>query len=401
MTDTGGGPNDTTAGSKISPSLRKRKADELSNDAGNNLPHLPAPVWGRVLDFMRYEEVRSALLVGKHIAVEAVKYVKALNITRESQMYIPAARRFMNVEEVNILCLLQGNGTFGVSGGEEYTISPGVVNRTMPLLLSFSKLQRSFLGGFLKNLLPGFENVRLRRDYSPVDCVGPENHEDVCLSLLNLFISASKTGALPNHLMLDGLLGCVQRIHPPNGPGRKTLKCEFCRDILTYFPLRTLVRKLPINREGPFCLSKHDTWSPVLHRPGIYEEMEEASEDALWNVLDKYSLYFWDYPSNYKRNDAAVERLMQRKGIKDGEKVFVWDFSVYEIEFMLSLGFNPAQISRDRLMGRLSNRIGWNNEEEEDLAIFNCWTKSALEELKKLGFPVDCKSIPLIDEFFE
>ena len=69
MADTGGIPRDVIA--SISPmSSRKRKADELSSDDSGDLPHLPAPVWGHVLDFMPYTEVRSVLLVGKHIAVE-------------------------------------------------------------------------------------------------------------------------------------------------------------------------------------------------------------------------------------------------------------------------------------------------------------------------------------------
>jgi hypothetical protein len=54
---------------------------------------------------MPYADVRSALLVGKYIAVEAAKHVQTLNIMKEGEMYIPAARRFANAEEVNILCL--------------------------------------------------------------------------------------------------------------------------------------------------------------------------------------------------------------------------------------------------------------------------------------------------------
>ena len=209
----------TTAGSKVTNSIsRKRKADALS-DASGDLPHLPAPVWGHVLDFMPYTEVRSALLVGKHIAVEAAKYASTLNIVKESEMYIPAARRFTNVEEVNILCLLQGTGEFEPFE-ENYTISSGVVNRTIPFLLGFSKLRRSFLGGFTKCSDTG--NMRFRRYYFPPDCVGPKNDKDIFRSLLTLLISASKTGALPKHFMLDGMFDSALFSHPSNGPGHKT-----------------------------------------------------------------------------------------------------------------------------------------------------------------------------------
>ena len=86
MADTG--TTADTAPSKAPENPRKRKADELSDDSGDpaavaaaaedvSAPaHLPAPVWGHVLDFMAYADVRSALLVGKHMAVEAAKHVQ-------------------------------------------------------------------------------------------------------------------------------------------------------------------------------------------------------------------------------------------------------------------------------------------------------------------------------------
>jgi hypothetical protein len=114
MADTGSAVD--TASGKAAKMSRKRKAEQLSDNSGDpaaaaaaeDVPaaaHLPAPVWGHVLDFMPYADVRSALLVGKYIAVEAAKHVQTLNIMKEGEMYIPAARRFANAEEVNILCL--------------------------------------------------------------------------------------------------------------------------------------------------------------------------------------------------------------------------------------------------------------------------------------------------------
>ena len=99
-----------------STTTKKRKADEISDDemsvAEDEVPHLPAPLWGGILDFMPYGEVRSALLLGKHIAVEAVKYVKTISFLKPAEMHVPATRRFPNIEEVRILCLLQGSGEF-------------------------------------------------------------------------------------------------------------------------------------------------------------------------------------------------------------------------------------------------------------------------------------------------
>lgn len=105
-----------------STTTKKRKAaDNLSDEcrAGGPAPalrvdakkpaapadddglHLPPPVWGHVLDYMPYQEVRSALLMCKMMANKAVKYVHTLNIMKVYQLDGPAARRFPNVEEVN------------------------------------------------------------------------------------------------------------------------------------------------------------------------------------------------------------------------------------------------------------------------------------------------------------
>ena len=91
------------------PAVIARLKDVTSvSDPSPTTPHIPPPVWGRVLDFMPYEEVRSALLVGKIIANEAVKYVRTLNLMKGYQLDVPSARRFAGVEEVNCLCLISG-----------------------------------------------------------------------------------------------------------------------------------------------------------------------------------------------------------------------------------------------------------------------------------------------------
>ena len=131
---------------------RKRKAEQISADDSANADaslHLPPPVWGHVLDFMPYGEVRSALLVGKLIAVEAVKYVQTLNIMKSSQMHVPSVRRFAKAQEVNILCLLEGSNRI-VDEFEVFKISTDVMSRTLPFILSFEKLKSLFVGGRLQ-----------------------------------------------------------------------------------------------------------------------------------------------------------------------------------------------------------------------------------------------------------
>merc|ERR1719183_2901221 len=73
---------------------RLKDATSVSDPSFPTTPHIPPPVWGRVLDFMPYEEVRSASLVGNIIANEAVKYVRTLNFTKSCQLDGPSVRRF-------------------------------------------------------------------------------------------------------------------------------------------------------------------------------------------------------------------------------------------------------------------------------------------------------------------
>ena len=102
---------------------RKRKADALEADGEetSDLPdgtgkrksapdespaHLPATCLAAVLNFMWYTDVRRCMLAGKMMAVEAARHVETLNITKASELVVPAARRFGSASEVNVLCLV-------------------------------------------------------------------------------------------------------------------------------------------------------------------------------------------------------------------------------------------------------------------------------------------------------
>ena len=124
--------------------------------------------------------------------------------------------------------------------------------------------------------------------------------------------------------------------------------------------------------------------------------MKDASKyrfcDALIDSLDS-----WDCPTRNSKRYAAVEHLKQKWGIKEATEVFVWDISsFFKIDALVSFGFDPRQISRAYLLNRLSYCFGWS--EEHGPLHFNVWTKSAVERLAELGFPINCESIPSIDD---
>ena len=390
MADTGTTSADTTP-STLAKIPRKRKADELSDDSGDpaaataaedvSAPaHLPAPVWGHVLDFMAYADVRSALLVGKHLAVEAANHVQTLNIMKEIEMYIPAARRFANAEVVNILCLLEGTGEMEADReSEEYTISRAAASRIPTFISSFSRLKTSFLGGALLE-----EGQPTNVGYGGHRCVGPDNHREVFRSLIDSLFGAFKTGALRREVELPGLAWSLQDAWPctKTSHDHDTNPCQRCQDCVQYLPLEDSVYatmyKWPIN----LCLNADAIWRLLSERPGIEMGIKCFSERVLCSVVSK---------------ELTVEHLPQKRRIQLPLRLRFLPESAFErLDDLVKRGLDPGQIRRRYFFERLGHQIGVNN--------FNfgthVWSKSSVEGLAARGFPVDCDSIPVIEDHF-
>ena len=67
---------------------------------------LSPELWGKILDFLFYSDLRSVLAVCRGMALVASKYVNVLHITRPSQLNVVAARRFPNVTRMGVFCLV-------------------------------------------------------------------------------------------------------------------------------------------------------------------------------------------------------------------------------------------------------------------------------------------------------
>jgi len=404
MADTAGTPKDTTAatgGSKADPknSSRKRKADELSDEETEETeeteekPHLPAPVWGHVLDFMPYTEVRSALMVAKLIAVEAVKYVQTLNIMRGCEMYIPAARRFGNVEEVNILCLLKLAGEEDEDEDDDddeelpaySSISLEVSNRTVPFLVSFAKLTRGFIGSLNSN----GERVA----YSSYHVRGRQG-EDLFRGLLSAYVGAIRTGALSQQIALGGVSVSLLR---RSSCREETSNCQWCGDILSHFPLIDLLLFLVYNRGNKFCQSEQEVWDMVRRRPDIDEGFSEVSEDVLFGQVN-LGLRHRRVRDQFRA--AAVENLPNEKWRLKAlqcKKFYVYSFShsgLQKLDELIGKGFDPKYVT-----GGVSLEKKWNYLcGAYAKFLFNAWTRTTVENLAARGFPVDCDCVPVIDD---
>ena len=120
---------------------------------------------------------------------------------KSSELYIPAARRFPNVTESNILCLLEGVGEHTEFGFEGFTVSLGTVHSTPSFLFGLS---RAFVGGRLKVI--DDDNALHNFAYMPHACIGPERHDEIIRGLIFTTSGAFMSGLLsPNLSTIRGI----------------------------------------------------------------------------------------------------------------------------------------------------------------------------------------------------
>jgi len=374
---------------------RKRKADQISadlhdgddDDAENTPPHLPAPVWGHVLDFMPYSEVRSALLVGKHIAVEAVKYVQTLNIMKSRQMRICAARRFANVEEVNIMCLLELTEEEHDVSGDLFSISLDVSSRAAPFFGVFSKLARGFIGGL--------DSDGDRQTYDN-DVVRGGKGSDVYRSLLTAYVGAIKTGALSENIDCLGMQLWSLR---DSSCREESSNCQWCKDILSHFPLNRLLRDL-VATGNIFCQTEQEVWDIVRKRQDIDKCLSEVSEDIICEELDfRFSCCVVE--SQFRA--AVIEELpekwrleAQSSRLRNLYVCFMSKIDFLELDDLIEKGFEPKHVTRTFFFEKFKFNIG--AVDDHHGSVFNTWTRTTVKELAARGFPVDFDSIPAIDD---
>ena len=286
---------------------KKRGKHESKNEgtSSSNAPlQLPAVVWGNVLNFMPYEDVRSTLLVGKLIAVEAAQYVQTLNIMKSTQMVGPPARRFPNVTEVNIFCLLIHKVAMTIQEFDtDCKLCLDTAVRTVSFVSMFSKLKRLFVGG--RVMYP--EDYDYRRDvffparpvrtvYVPDACTGPADHETVYQSLVMAFCGAFKTRNISMNIASMGGISkgfsrpCWGRIENPAKP------CAFCRNVCRHFPFVDV-------DESNMCLSLLERYKIILSRPGGRKFLDKVAPKKIMDIVEYKMKSFYIE----KESDAGKE----------------------------------------------------------------------------------------------
>lgn len=357
--------------------------------------HIPAPVWGRVLDYLPYGEVRSALLVGKIIAMEAVKHVQTISITNGWEMDVPAARRFANVTEVNILSLLRLTADGVEWRLDEFHLCGATAERIVPFIVGFQKLERVRAGGLDHD--SNFVTYSSEIGRYLKGCGGLEYHEshlETTFSLITHLMGAFSTRSLPTTLeTMNGITTCLAHIRPCLHREREEdaeKPCTFCSRTLEYFPIKDLIG--PPYHGSTTCFDLPGKIAIISERQQSRKWFRDMSEEFLVNFVN----------SSF---DSLEIRLINddelRGRLKDAAVDMDIDFGPPIIQFLpksqmqmidrfLALGFDPKLVSQEYFYDVLTIGVVTRTFDTFDTATFDF--------LVSRGFPLDGSDLILLDE---
>ena len=370
------------------PAVIARLKDATSvSDPSPTTPHIPPPVWGRVLDFMPYEEVRSALLVGKIMANEAVKYVRVLNFMKSCELDGPSAQRFASIEEVNCLCLLSGQSRSAV-------LCKDTTIRLVPLLTTFAKLKHIYVGGLVTKDVGNGQEELSRRDYGKVVCSSPENHEELFMALFHSFLGAFKARVLPSSLVRTNIITSWKHLpkqwwHIEAGDNTNSEgMCVACRDVFSYFPILEIMLEDHIICNCPHQMI--EMYEIISNREGAREIFQKASGARLPAFLE-----FCLTANNFVVREEALRRRLADLGMSCGYKCiyYLTMADINELDRMIAFGFDPGAVSKESLYEELM--IG-NDDRQCDV-----YAKSTIDALVARGFPFAEADLILLDERME
>ena len=256
--------------------------------ADGHTPHISAPVWGHVLDYMPYQEVRSALLVGKVIANDAVKHVHTLSFTKSNQLDGPSCRRFSNVEDVNILCLVEKE--------KESLLCAATSVRMVPVLTNFPKLKWVFAGGWnyaAPNAQYGFTFSKYRSVYRPPSETNERRKQKgIFKDLMKSLLGAFQARMLSPSLVLEGLdQGFSDDLCEDQD--ENVGACAFCRNLISALPLNFLVLRPGITH----CFGEEEYYRMLRKRSNVKKFMDNASAKkflyTFLPVMPSSVILFW------------------------------------------------------------------------------------------------------------
>jgi len=388
--------------SSSSPNANNDDSNSPAQPSTLSCPFLPPTIFGAAMDYLRYGEVRTALLVGKTIAHHAVKHVQTLNICNPYELNVKASRRFGNVREVNILCLIAFEHAFMY----EHSLVRDAATRSVPFLLSFPKLDTTFLGGIQILFADSDQLDRLEYDskcqYSPTRCVAPDDHADIFRGLMMSLCGAFGSMALPQSLDLGGIHdGCRACSETNREPG-----CNFCRDCCRSLPFHNVVDMNYLKIISPLssqraqdCISARDVLEIVSSRPGGREFLEGEI-----SVLRAYLATFGFEQVAESESPSTKEREMFVHRMKELNATIphrVYYAPLESLQFYLEHGFKPSNMARRTLSLILQQRgrrsLYASNSSDYDASSREILAKASFDRLIAAGFGVEKDDFIVVD----
>ena len=378
------------AGSNQSTNVQAKDPSTAATSSASDegTPTLPPAVWGHVLDYLLYGEVRQAILVNKTMANEASKYVEEIFITEPCQLDVVAARRFPNVEYVQIQCLVRWPDK------ETCVLVRETTKRAVPFLSAFANLEEFYLGG---NDTPDPEHSDQFYGYSPQHCKHPVTHKELMRDMMKSLCNAFRTRALSQTVLVRGLMGDYGRTHacqPAEAVDGRP--CAMCREILMTFPpslIRTLTRRLrtqfdTLDDISDICMTPND-YVAILKSRRFEENIfrDEGKEMILWilgRFLENQMRELELNPSD--EHDGKIIQRLEKENVEHPTLIaFIDNDSVETIKSIVENGFDPKSLTRTEVCDymRVSDRIAMFAEN--------------LDELCKLGIPFDRSKISTVE----
>ena len=337
---------------------------------------------------MPYDEVRSALLISKMLANEAVKYTHTLNIMKVHQMDGPAARRFLNVEEVNCMCLLSFNEVT-----EDTLICAKTATRVVPFLVTIPNLKRVFVGGWYNK----WSKRTMTRIFFELDDFLEEGQAEKETTIFGCLVRAF-LGALQGRLFphLERISGVTEALDSSCLCERTEKLCSFCRDVCTYFPVKDLLENADLEGFGDCEVENAELYEIIAKRPLSKVAIRASSENHLCQFVYTRLRDCYIAKHEIKGKQLLAKLLSQNRLCDvDGRDLRVNHLDkmgISTLDKMIALGFDPRAIPKDRLYLRLRIEIG---ESWEHADVF---AKSTVDALIARGFNLDPKDLIILDE---
>ena len=354
------------------PSLkRKEPSSERDPPEPTTCLDLPVALWAEVFHFLEYKDARNSLLVCKFVANQVSKHVKSLHVMRSCELEVRSARRFPNVVDVNITCLLRQDDD------SPQHLDPESVGRTVPFLSTFRHLQEA---NIFRNTLP----------YNAVVCATPIDHGFFYRALLISLVGAFQANLLGQSLHLTSILGDWKKKYFCNDGASG---CDFCRSLLKHMPLNILANAYGIfeghGNASDFCFPEADVKRMIEQRVWTKNCIEATSRYVV-NTIEANDLVTLSFvPIEHFSDDHHAMRPLLEKALDPEWIYYIPDKRLSRLEFLVSLGCRVKIHSKSDALITLDDdfkRGGY------------LLLKSTFDRLVRAGYPLEPSDFVLINE---